>query len=509
MKILFSYPPLDTAKGYPTLGQNRQFQYFSEPTLIYPVIPAIAATGLKAAGHEVIWNDSVAEGIGRTEYFDLIKTQRPDLIVFESKTPVIKEHWELINEIKNLPLTADRLPRGTEGSARGLPLTVLVGDHVTALPEESLQNSPVDFVLTGGDYDFLLLNLCANLERINSSFVIRNSSFLDPGIWYREGGEIKNTGPFKLDHDLDQAPFIDRELTKWELYAYKNGNYRRTPGTYIMSGRDCWWGRCSFCSWTQLYPRYRVRSPENVLDEIGNLLDTLPVREIMDDTGSFPRGEWLRSFCRGAIERGYHKKAGFDCNFRFGAASAEDFKLMKKAGFRFLLFGLESANQETLDRVNKNITVKEIVDSCKMAREVGLYPHITIMFGYPWESLEEARRTLELGKYLLKKGYAYTMQATIVVPYPGTELYRECRENNWLLTNNWSEFDMKQPVMKTPFPPEELLKLVQGMYSVAFNPEFLGRKILSIRDWDDLAFFLRAGKKVWGHLKDFTPTRRF
>ncbi len=492
MKILFSYPPLDTAKGYPTLGQNRQFQYFSEPTLIYPVIPAVAATGLKKAGHEVAWNDSVAEGISRTEYFGLIKTRCPDLIVFESKTPVIKEHWELIKSLKQL-----------EFAGATPPLIALVGDHVTALPEESLRNCPVDFVLAGGDYDFLLLNLCKNLAPTNPQSPIPNPQLLEPGIWYREGGEIKNTGPFKLDHDLNQAPFIDRELTKWELYAYKNGNYRRTPGTYIMSGRDCWWGECSFCSWTQLYPQYRVRSPENVLDEIGNLLDTLPIREIMDDTGSFPRGGWLRSFCRGVLERGYHKKVGFDCNFRFGAASAEDFKLMKKAGFRFLLFGLESANQETLDRVNKNITVEEIVDSCRMAREAGLYPHITIMFGYPWEGYEKARKTLELGKYLLKKGYAYTMQATIVVPYPGTELYRQCRENDWLLTSDWSEFDMKQPVMKVPFPQKDLLKLVQGMYGVAFSPVFLGRKILSIRDWSDLAFFLRAGKKVLGHLKDF------
>lgn len=503
MKILFSYPPLDTAKGYPTLGQNRQFQYFTEPTFIYPVVPAIAATTLRNVGCEVLWNDCLAEGIERDDYFRLLQKEKPDLIVFESKTPVIKEHWRLINEIKRLPLTAARLPRGAEGSLRGLPLTTLVGDHVTALPEESFRNSPVDFVLTGGDYDFLLLSLCEQLSRSEPHTPCSVLHALEPGIWYREEGQVKNTGPFQLNHDLNQAPFIDRELTKWELYAYKNGNYRLTPGTYIMSGRDCWWGKCSFCSWTRLYPRYRVRSPENVLDEIGVLIAALPIREIMDDTGTFPRGEWLQKFCRGAIERGYHKRVGFDCNFRFGAVTAGDFKLMKESGFRFLLFGLESANQETLNRLNKNVTVDDVVKTCRMARQAGLYPHITIMFGYPWEGYEEARRTLELGKYLLKKGYAYTMQATIVVPYPGTDLYRECLENNWLLTSDWSDFDMKQPVMKVPFPQKELLKLVQGMYGIAFNPVFLGRKILSIRDWYDLVFFLRAGKKVLGHLKDF------
>ncbi len=492
MKILFSYPPLDRAKGFPTLGQNRQFQYFTEPTFIYPVVPATAATMLRDAGHQVLWNDCPAEGINRGGYFRLLERERPDLIVFESKTPVIREHWRLLSEIKGNLSTVNRQPS-----------TVLCGDHVTALPEESLLNSPVDFVLAGGDYDFLLRDLCKVLSQPpdHSPFPIPHS--LPPGIWYRDQGIIKNTGPFQLDHDLDGAPFIDRELTKWELYAFKNGNYRRTPGTYIMSGRDCWWGKCSFCSWTGLYPKFRVRTVENVLDEIGDIVANYPVREIMDDTGTFPRGEWLRKFCRGAIAQGFSQKVGFDCNFRFGAASAEDYRLMQKAGFRFLLFGLESANQETLDRLNKNLKVETIIDSCRAARRAGLYPHITIMFGYPWESYEQARNTFKLGRYLLKKGYAYTMQATIVVPYPGTPLYRECRENNWLLTEDWPDYDMKRPVMKTPFPEEELMKLVRGMYSIAYDPVFLARKVLSIRDWSDIRYFLRAGKKVFGHLRDF------
>ncbi|MEJ2744616.1 MAG: radical SAM protein, partial [bacterium] len=374
MKILFSYPPLDLAKGYPTLGQNRQFQYFNAPTFIYPVVPAIAATMLKNDGHQVIWNDCIAEGMDRTRYFEFIRREKPDLIVFESKTPVINEHWAFIDALKKELLTSNVSL-----------LTVLTGDHVTALPEESFENSAVDFVLTGGDYDFLLLNLCRYLETKPSTIDHGQSTNLEPGIWRRENGRITNTGPFVLNHDLDRAPFIDRELTEWGLYAYENGNYRRTPGTYIMSGRDCWWGRCSFCSWTQIYPEFRSRSVDNVLDEIGCLTREFPIKEIMDDTGTFPRGDWLRDFCRGIVARGYHRSLGFDCNFRFGAAGLEEYRMMAKAGFRFLLFGVESGNQETLDRLNKGITVEEIIDSCRLARRAGLYPHVTIMFGYPWE----------------------------------------------------------------------------------------------------------------------------
>ncbi len=272
MKVTICYPPLPSEKGYPTLGQNRQFQFFKEPTYIYPVVPAQAATLLKRAGYEVVWLDCIAERISYDRFIDIIRKENPDLIAFETKTPVVKQHWQIINDLKQ--------KKGP------FPFIVLFGDHVTALPEESLQNSKVDFVLTGGDYDFLLLNLCnfIKIKGLSPQGTVPSGVELEPGIYYRDNGQIKNSGAFKLNHELNSLPFIDRDLTKWQLYAYKNGNYKRTPGTYIMSGRDCWWGKCTFCSWVNFYPQFRVRRVENVLDEIGILIDKYKVREIMDYT---------------------------------------------------------------------------------------------------------------------------------------------------------------------------------------------------------------------------------
>ena len=424
---------------------------------------------------------------------EFIKREKPDLIAIEAKTPVIKEEWKIIDAIKGLSPTC-------------VPLIVLFGDHVTALPEESFENSKVDYILTGGDYDFLLLNLCNALKLSTVSGQL--STKLEPGIWYRNNGEIKNRGQFRLNHDLNSLPFIDRDLTKWRFYAYKNGNYRRTPGTYIMSGRDCWWGRCTFCSWPQLYPKFRVRKVEHVLDEITYIIDNYPIKEIMDDSGTFPAGGWLREFSLGMIKRGLNKRVNLDCNMRFGAVDFAGYKLMRKAGFRFLLFGLESASNKTLERIDKNLNVETIISSCKEARRAGLYPHITIMFGYPWETYEDAQKTYKLGRWLLKKDYAYTMQATIVIPYPNTPLFRECKERDLLYTEDWSDYDMKNPVMKLSFPPEKLKNLVQRMYSVAFNPEFIIKKIISIKDLDDLRYFYRAFLKVLGHIKDFRYGQR-
>jgi len=365
-----------------------------------------------------------------------------------------------------------------------------------------IENS-VDFVLTGGDYDFLLLNLCKNIELYKEKKIEEFVNNLEPGIYFRNNGKITNTGKFKLNHDLNSLPFIDRTLTMWKLYSEKNGNFLRTPGTYIMSGRDCWHGKCTFCSWTTLYPTFRVRKYENILDEVGYLIDNFEIREIMDDTGTFPKGNWLRGFCSGMIERGYNKKVTVNCNLRFDGCSFEDYKLMKKASFRFVLFGLESASNYTLERINKKIKTDQIIESCKNAKKAGLSPHITIMFGYPWEKKEDILNTLKLGSYLLRKNYAKTMQATIVIPYPGTPLFNECFKNNLLKTQDWEKFDMKKSVMKSEVDEDFIKNSVQNMYKNAFNFEFIARRLFSIRKMEDISFLIKAVKFVFGHLKDF------
>lgn len=476
MKIAISYPPLGMER-HPTLGQNRQFQWFHNPSFIYPMVPASAATLLKNNGHEVLWNDAVAMKWTPEKFWNFIKDEKPDLIAMETKTPVVKLHWEIIKRLK------DELPETT---------LVLFGDHVTALPEESMNNSPVDFILTGGDYDFLLLNLVGHIESGNP---------LEKGFWYRENGNPASTGPFALDHDLNELPPIDRELTMWRLYG--EHLFKRSPNTYTMSGRDCWYARCTFCSWTTLYPRFRVRRSESVLDEIGYLIDEYGIKEIFDDTGTFPAGGWLDRFCRGMIDRGYSEKIEISCNARVGAQTGEEFELMKKAGFRLLKFGLESANQETLDRLRKGTTVQTIIDSCKLAKKAGLTVHLTTMVGYPWETEADAQRTLSLCKKLLNTGAADMLQATIVVPYPGTPLFEEASENGWLTTTDWSRYDMSGPVLSTDIPGDKLSQLTQGLYSSFLTPRFIFRTVISIRSLDDVKFIANAAKAVLGHLRDF------
>jgi len=483
MKVLIGYPPIPSEKGVPLLSQNRQFQWFNRATYIYPIVPAYAATMARDAGHEVRWADGIAEQWSPQRFEEEYRSFAPDVFMLEAKTPIVNYYWEVVHRLKEIH------PAGT---------IVLCGDHVTALPEESMQNCPVDFVITGGDYDFTLVELLAQLDR--------NAEF-PPGVYYREGEAIRHTAPFHLDRDLNDLPMIDRDLTRWKLYAYENGNFKYRPGTYTMVGRDCWWGKCAFCSWTTIYNTWRTQSPAKLLDEIGVLIEKYQVREIFDDSGTFPAGKWLREFCEGMIQRGYNRKVVMGCNMIPGVLSQDLYDLMGRANFRFVLFGLESAEQSTLDRIRKCGKAGDIEDSMRMAKKAGLEPHVTCMVGYPWETRQQAQATIELTKDLFRKGYIDSLQATIVIPYPGTPLFKECREKGWLRTEDWSRYDMREPIMQTELPDKEILGMTRGIYKSFLTPFFVARKLLKIRNWSDVAFYWRTGLRVLGHLLDFKGKR--
>ena len=117
MKIAIAYTPIASPKGVPLLSQNRQFQWFNRPTFISPVVPAYAATMAKAAGHEVLWLDGIAERWSEEQFLERVVAERPALILLETKTPVVKATWRWVARLREA-LPAMRI--------------VLAGDHVTA-----------------------------------------------------------------------------------------------------------------------------------------------------------------------------------------------------------------------------------------------------------------------------------------------------------------------------------------------------------------------------------------
>lgn len=262
-------------------------------------------------------------------------------------------------------------------------------------------------------------------------------------------------------------PSPDRHLTKAFNPKYqRNGNFKYLPGTYIQSARDCWYGKCTFCQWSKLYPNYEVRPPEVMAKEIYDCYK-MGFREVFDDSGTFPSGEWTKQLIGemdNVFPRGKRKDdIRISCNLRFGTYAP--YELMFNKGFRMILYGLESANQKTLDRIKKGINVNMAIKELKEASRIGLEPHIAVMFGYPWETEKDALNTLKLVWYLLKHGYAKTAQASVyTVP------------------------DM--------FPAIGKKKYVKMIYRIGYrSPIFWYNKIKDIKDIDSLKYLLRGIKE--------------
>jgi len=465
------------------------------------MVPAYAASNAQAHGYKVKWMDGIAKEQTFEQWMEELKAFAPDVLMVETKSPIVKKHWQVINSIK-----------------KAIPklMLVWVGDHITFKPAETLDNSNVDFLITGGDYDFMIVNLLDHLSK---------GTNLEGGVWWREGdarikdkpaevvsgekgAKYANSGAPSLAHDLNTLPFVDRDLTNWKLYAYFNGNYKYTPATYMYSGRDCWWNKCTFCVWDHtINPvgSYRRFSPQRLFDEVKHVVDTYGVREIFDDAGTFMIGKPLMDFCQLLIDSGYNKKVVYGCNMRLNALKQVHYDKMGEANFRFILYGMESANKYTLDKLDKGVDPDQIEEGVRMAKKGGLDPHLTIMMGYPWESYEDAKNTVALARKCFDKGYVDTLQGTVVIPYPGTPLWKECKEKDWLLSDDYDDYDMRRPVMKSPLTDAQVLELTQELYKAFLTPRYILRKFMEIRSIDDMKFLGMAGWRLIGHLVDFSP----
>lgn len=269
---------------------------------------------------------------------------------------------------------------------------------------------------------------------------------------------------FQIDIPFENLPFPDRVFTdaknkRWQSY----GNYKFHPATHMMASNLCWYGLCTFCIDTEKLKTEKrgIRSVDHVISEVDDLI-RLGYREVFDDSGTFPVGAWLEDFCEAMQDR--KKKIVIGCNMK---PVKLDYKMMANAGFRFILVGIESSNQQTLDIIRKGQNADQVISILKSMSDAGLEPHGTFMTGYPWETAADEKRTIELCHFLLRKGYLKTAQASVYSP-PRTA------------PDTGSLGHLYLP----------------RFYDVYRNPEFLLRKMSDIKRWEDFTYLLRGARLV-------------
>jgi len=261
------------------------------------------------------------------------------------------------------------------------------------------------------------------------------------------------------------------------------GNYKYYPGTHYLSSNLCWWAGakgCVFCvdSKRIMDGEHRgVRSVDHVIAEIEDCV-RIGHKEAFDDAGTIPINDWLHEFCNAMIKSGLNKRIVLGCNLK---PIKQDFKLMKEAGFRFILVGIESANQETINRIQKGQKSENVIKNMKAMSDAGLEPHGTFMSSYFWETEEDEQRTIDLCTHLLKKGYIKTAQASIYSP-PRTE----------------------------PDPNSIGHKRIPKYFKAYRSWEFWYHKIKDIKNWYDFTYLLRGGRLVFEeNLRKFSNLGRF
>lgn len=275
---------------------------------------------------------------------------------------------------------------------------------------------------------------------------------------------------FSIDVPFDKLPFPDRTFTdaknpRWQAY----GNYKYHPATHMMASNLCWWGRCTFCIDTEKLKTEKrgLRSVDHVLEEIDDLIAN-GYKEVFDDSGTFPIGEWLEEFCLEMIKSGRNKKIIIGCNMKPIEEKIVPFKLMKAAGFRFILVGVESSNQKTIDIIKKGQKSGNVVANMKAMSDAGLEVHLTSMFGYEWETHEDNMRTVDEIHLLLKKGYVKTAQASVFMPP------RTAPPDN--------------------HPAQKYIKMVYDAYK---KPWYWKRKLEDVKSIEDLTYLIKRVNHLW------------
>jgi anaerobic magnesium-protoporphyrin IX monomethyl ester cyclase len=383
-------------------------------TLYYPCWLAYATGVLEENGFTVSLIDAPAEGYSITDVIERAKQSPPALIVVDTSTPSI------YNDVKVAEGLKDTFPGA---------FIVLVGTHPSALPEETLGLSDKIDAVAKGEYDFTIRDLAFCLQDAGD---LRNVD----GLIFREGVNILHNGPRSLIENLDELPFVTKVYKKHlniKNYFFSSSDY---PMVQIYTSRGCPY-RCFFCVYPQTFysRKFRPRSPANVVDEFEYVIENLPeVRdiEIEDDTFTIDKKR-VSEICQLILARNI--KIRWSCSVRVNM-DLETMLLMKEAGCKRIGAGFESGDQNSLNLMNKGITVEQIREFANNARKAGLVVHGCFIFGNPGETRDTMEKTLKLSKELNTD----TMQFYALQVYPGTEAYEWAKSNNYLINTDYSKW---------------------------------------------------------------------
>jgi radical SAM superfamily enzyme YgiQ (UPF0313 family) len=179
--------------------------------------------------------------------------------------------------------------------------------------------------------------------------------------------------------------------------------------------------QCSFCSTKQVWgPKVRRKSARRLvadMDDISTITGDSFFSLIGDNLGA-PRMEFME-FCEQMKE--HNKEYTWGCSLKLNLIKSQHLQKMWDAGCRTMFVGVESASQDTLNKVNKAVNVASEIASIKTAISMGFEVETSFIIGFPWETAQDIKDTYNLHCELLRLG-ANRSQVGVLCPIPGTEI---------------------------------------------------------------------------------------
>ena len=357
---------------------------------------------------------------------------------------------------------------------------VMGGVHVTALPEEALGKESVDFVVRG-EGERALLELAKGAAPGSIS-----------GLSYKSGGKMVHTGGVGVMANLDSIPFPAFHKVDLKAYRPALNSYRRLPAINMMTTRGCP-GRCTFCNSANV--PLRRRSAENIYEEMKMLSEKYGIKEISfyDDTFTVFHDN-INRLCDLLISNG--TDLTWSCFARVDTVTPPLLKKMRAAGCHQVMFGIESASPEILKNIRKNVELEKNLQAVRMAKEAGITVRCTFMFGNPGETEKTIDETI---KYSLELDPDIALY-NITTPYPGTEMFSWAKEAGYLLSEDWDDYDLSEPVMALPTITVEKLKLKykEAFRAFYFRPGIILKKIRDMATLKDIHTLRDVIGRVFG-----------
>jgi len=363
---------------------------------------------LESAGHEVQLVPADLLRLSWRRVAGKIREFEPDLIGVTSTTENRFQSFKLV-----------RIAKRTRPEA----LTIMGGPHASMAAEDCLEHIPQLDIICRGEGEQTMHELCRVLGEKREVNALSSVS----GIAYKVDGRVLSNPRRAPIKDIDSIPRPAYHLVPFEQYNFRFEVPGKglLPAVNMMSSRGCPFD-CNFCATPINWGRaVRMRSPENIVDEIEFLIDTYGVKVIFffDDTfNTSPKR--VHEICNLIIERGLD--IFFKCDIRIDIIDRPLIEKMKEAGLFHLSFGLEAGSERVRNEiVKKNVNIDDFHKLVQWCQELDIIPNAFFIFSHPTETWEEAQETIDI----IEK-YEESIESSVAILhiYPGTPLEKTAKE---------------------------------------------------------------------------------